>query len=196
MPELTISKSVLLTDLGLAINRYRTFTPGIYVCIHVPVVLDDQTRFVPGLVAQVNHGRLKQCEPEEHQFNGPPNFVFDVFDSSETNEYQTRRDAFAKFGVDEYVAVFADQAANCHWLRRNGETFEKMTPDENAVMKSRALPGLWFSTTHSNDQEGWALVGLIERGVTRLGHHEFMETILHKEGRDPEWGDWMPFESG
>ena len=58
MPELTTEKSVLLTDLALCVNHYRLFTPGIYVCLHVPVVLDENTRLVPGLIAMVNHGRL------------------------------------------------------------------------------------------------------------------------------------------
>ena len=45
MPELTTGQSVLLTDLAaLCINRYRLFTPGIYVCVHVPVEFDDGTR--------------------------------------------------------------------------------------------------------------------------------------------------------
>lgn len=196
MPELSISKSVLLTDLSFCINRYRHSTPGIYVCLHVPVELDDETRFVPGVVAMVNHGRLAQCEPIEHAFKGPPNFVLDVFDADELPEYETRKEAFARFGVTEYVAVFADENQTCHWNRHDGKGFVTIVPDENGVIKSKALPGLWFSTTFSKNSDKWALVGSLEQGVTRLGHHEFMETIWHKEGRKEEWGDWLPFESG
>ena len=49
-----------------------------YCCIHATVQLDDGTRFCPGIVMQVNHGPLKQCEPD-NGFKGPPNFVLDVF---------------------------------------------------------------------------------------------------------------------
>ena len=76
MPELSIGQSALLTDLTLCCNRYRLFTPGMYLCVHVPVILDDDTRFVPGLVAQFNHGRQKQCEPKSEAFVGPPNFYW------------------------------------------------------------------------------------------------------------------------
>jgi hypothetical protein len=143
----------------------------------------------------VNHGRLRQCEPEERGFVGPPNFVLDVFDSSELDEFELRRAAFGRFGVTEYVAIIADQS-RCHWNRYNGTDFESVTPDDNGVIKSLALPGLWFSTTNQDGCDSWGIVGPIENGVTRLGHHEFMETIWHKNGRDPDWGDWMPFESG
>ena len=115
MPELSLSKSVLLTDYGLCVNRYRLFTPGIYVCFHVPVILDDNTRIVPGLVAQVNHGRLKQCEATEDGFIGPPNFIFDVFDADELDEYESRKSSFEKHGVSEYVVLIADENQTCHW---------------------------------------------------------------------------------
>lgn len=196
MLELSLSKSVLLTDLGLCVNRYRTFTPGIYVCFHVPVILDAETRIVSGLVAQVNHGRLKQCEPKEDGFYGPPNFVLDVFNPDETAVYESRRATFEKHGVTEYVAVFTDDHQACHWNRHDGTGFEQVTPNGDGVIKSKALPGLWFSTTYVSDRDWWALKTLVEYGITRLGHHEFMETIWHKEGRKDEWGDWMPFESG
>ena len=160
------------------------------------MLLEPETRIVPGLVAMVNHGRLRQCEPEEHGFVGPPNFVLDVFDSSELDEYESRRTAFGQLGVTEYVAVIADPETKCHWNRHNGTNFDHVSPDENGTIKSKALPGLWFSTTYENGRDTWAIVGQIENGVTRLGHHEFMETIWHKNGRDPDWGDWMPFESG
>ena len=195
MPELSLTKSVLLTDLTLCINQYRLSTPGIYVCVHVPVILDD-ARFVPGLIAQVNHGRLKQCDATEDGFVGPPNLLLDVFAANELGEFETRKAAFDKAGVIEYVAVIADDDIRCHWLRHNGTDFEEIAPDENGVIKSKALPGLWFSTFHLKRRDWWALGDVIGRGMTRLGHHEFMETIWHKNGRDPNRGDWLPFESG
>lgn len=196
MLELSLNKSVLLTDLALCVNRYRLFTPGIYVCICIPVSLDDNTRFVAGLVAQVNHGRLKQCEATEGGFVGPPNFVLDVFESNELDEYDERKAAYGRFGVTEYVAVIDDGELRCEWNRHNGTDFEAISPDEAGVIKSKALPGLWFSPQHLANRDWWAMGVLIERGISRLGHHEFMETIWHKDGRKNDRGDWLPFEAG
>ncbi len=196
MPKLSLKQSVALTDLTTTINRYRQFTPGIYVCLHVPVLLHESSYIVPGLVAMVNHGRLKQCEPTDNGFQGPPNFVLDVFEEADRNEYKNRRSAFERVGVIEYVAVFLGAKAACFWNRLDGSEFEAVSPDERGVIKSKALPGLWFSTHREEGQESWSLGDGIEAGVTRLGHHEFMETIFHTDGRDPAWGDWMPFDAG
>ena len=160
------------------------------------MILDDNTRIVPGLVAQVNHGRLKQCEATEDGFIGPPNFIFDVFDADELDEYESRKSSFEKHGVSEYVVLIADENQTCHWNRHNGSKFESVSPDENGIIKSKALPGLWFSTNSAKDRDWWTLIDFVERGVTRVGHHELMETIFHKDGRKEEWGDWIPFDAG
>ena len=62
--ELDVGQSALLTDLAMCINYYRLFSPGLYCCVHATVQLDDGTRLCPGIVVQVNHGPLKQCDPE------------------------------------------------------------------------------------------------------------------------------------
>jgi hypothetical protein len=195
MPELTTTKSVLLTDLALCVNHYRLYTPGIYVCLHVPVTLDEHTRFVPGLVAMANHGRLKQCEPVEHGFEGPPNFILDVFDSEEMAEYESRKNTFEQFGVTEYVAVEDLDCPKIHWNRHNGLQFETGIPDGNGIIKSKALPGLWIPVEALSARDWWSILAAIERGVTRRGHHEFQETIWHKNGRPMQTTD-IPFEAG
>jgi hypothetical protein len=195
MPELTTAKSVLLTDLALCVNHYRLFTPGIYVCLHVPVVLDENTRIVPGLIAMVNHGRLKQCEPVTLGFEGPPNFVLDVFDADEMAEYKARRSDFERSGVTEYVVVENAERLRLHWNRHDGSRFVDAAADRNGVIKSKALPGLWIPVKALATRDWWAILSAIEYGVTRLGHHEFQESIWHKDGRSPDGGP-IPFEAG
>ncbi len=194
MPELSTSKSVLLTDLALCVNHYRLFTPGIYVCLHVPVELDDETRIVPGLISMVNHGRLRQCEPVERGFKGPPNFVLDVFAADEMAEYETRKALFERFGVVEYVAVEDADSPKLYWNRHNGERFETAVADRNGIIKSKALPGLWVSPQALACRDWWTILMHIDRGVTRLGHHEFQETIWHKDIRGEEKP--IPYDAG
>jgi hypothetical protein len=42
---------------------------------------------------------------------------------------------------------------------------------------SAALPGLWIPSSALRRRDWWALMGAIARGVSRLGHHEFMDAI-------------------
>src|SRR5262245_39585375 len=107
IPELDIGQSALLTDLAMCINYYRLFSPGLYCCVHATIELGDDKRICPGVVAMVNHGRLKQCDPgpDYERFKGPPNFVLDVFPGHDLLDYEHRRECFESHGVIEYVAV-------------------------------------------------------------------------------------------
>ena len=89
MPDdLGISPSATLTDVAMCINHHRLATPRIYVCVHATVQLTADTRLVPGLIAQVNYGKHKQCDAGDYKhFSAPPSFVFDVFKQGEIDGY-------------------------------------------------------------------------------------------------------------
>jgi len=174
--ELDVGQSALLTDIAMCINYYRLFSPGLYCCIHAAVQLDDVTRFCPGVVVQVNHGQLKQCEPDDC-FKGPPNFVLDVFPGEDMLDYEQRRDCFERHGVIEYVALRLTEPVEWIWNRLIDGKFVAIETADNELIMSTALPGLWIPAQALKHRNWWAVMGAIERGVSRVGHHDFMDTI-------------------
>ena len=167
MAELGVHQSALLTDLALCINRYRLFSPGWYVCVMAPVRLSAEESEVPGLVAMVNYGRAKQCEVRDEVFHGPPNFVLDVFYSSEDADYVRRRERFARAGVQEYLVAFDGEPVDLRWHQLIAGDYRLMEPDDDGVYRSRALPNLWMPRAALQDRDWWAVLGCIERGVSR-----------------------------
>ena len=149
---------------------------GLYCCVHATVQLDDGTRFCPGIVVQVNHGQLKQCEPER-LFQGPPNFVLDVFPGDDLLDYEHRRECFERHGVIEYVAVRLTEPVEWIWNRLIDGKFSVIETADNELIMSTALPGLWIPSHALKHRDWWAIMGAIARGVSRVGHHEFMDTI-------------------
>jgi hypothetical protein len=179
IPEIGVSESALLTDLAMCINYYRLFSPGLYCCVHAPVQLDDSTRLYPGIIVMVNHGKLKQCDPgpDYDCFHGPPNFVLDVFPATDLADYHQRRSAFERAKVLEYVAVRLTDPVSWIWNRLVDGQFTEIETADNDCIMSTALPGLWIPTLALKERDWWSIMGAIARGVTRIGHHEFMETI-------------------
>ncbi|HKD37091.1 MAG TPA: hypothetical protein VKB78_09830 [Pirellulales bacterium] len=173
--ELDVGQSALLTDIAMCINYYRLFSPGLYCCIHPTVQFDDGKRFCPGVVVQVNHGPLKQCEPDDC-FKGPPNFVLDVI-RDDMLEYEQRRSCFERHGVIEYVALRDTEPVEWIWNRLIDGKFSVIETEEHELIMSTALPGLWISSVALKNRNWWAIMATIARGVSRVGHHEFMDTI-------------------
>jgi hypothetical protein len=183
--ELDVGQSALLTDLAMCINYYRLFSPGCYCCVHVTVQLDDNIRLCPGIVVQVNHGPLKQSTPGPSYdvFQGPPNFVLDVF-GDDLSDYEHRRECFERARVIEYVAVRLSEPLEWTWHRLIDGKFAVIEAADNELIMSAALPGLWIPAGALKRRDWWAVMGAIGRGVSRLGHHEFMDTIW--KDRSPE----------
>ena len=181
-PGLDIGQSALLTDIAMCINYYRLFSPGLYCCIHATVELNDGARFCPGIIVQVNHGPLNQCDAGDH-FKGPPNFVLDVFPEADMLDYEHRRECFQRAGVIEYVAVRLAEPVEWIWNRLIDGKFSAIETAENELIMSAALPGLWIPSYALKHRNWWAVMGAIARGVSRVGHHEFMDTIW-KAGND------------
>ncbi|RLS58908.1 MAG: hypothetical protein DWH91_01535 [Planctomycetota bacterium] len=179
IPEIGLSESALLTDIAMCLNYYRLFSPGLYCCVHAPLQLDDQTRLRPGVVVMVNHGELKQCDPgpDYDCFHGPPNFVLDVFPGDDMQNYQDRRSAFERARVLEYVAVQDSDPVSWIWNRLVDGKFIEIETADNEPLMSTALPGLWIPTWAFKQRDWWSIMAAIARGVTRIGHHDFMETI-------------------
>jgi hypothetical protein len=177
--ELDVGQSALLTDIAMCINYYRLFSPGLYCCIHATVQLDDETRFCPGIVVQVNHGQFKQCDPGPSYdcFKGPPNFVLDVFPGDDLLDYEYRRDCFERNHVIEYVAVRHAEPVEWIWNRLIDGKFSVIETGENELIMSTALPGLWIPSNTLKHRDWWAVMGAIARGVSRIGHHDFMNAI-------------------
>jgi hypothetical protein len=177
--ELDVGQSALLTDLAMCINYYRLFSPGLYCCVHATVQLDENTRFCPGVIVQVNHGQCKQCDPgpEYDCFKGPPNFVLDVFPKDDMLDYDQRRACFERTQVIEYVAVRLTEPVEWIWNRLIDGKFSVIESAENELIMSTALPGLWIPSHALKHRDWWAIMGAIARGVSRAGHHDFMDTI-------------------
>ena len=195
--ELDVGQSALLTDLAMCINYYRLFSPGCYCCVHATVRLDDGTQFCPGIVVQVNHGPLKQCDPGPSYdcFKGPPNFVLDVF-GDDLLDYEQRRDCFERARVIEYVVVQLKEPVEWIWNRLINGKFSVIETAENELIMSTALPGLWISPQALKHRNWWAVMGAIERGVSRLGHHEFMDTIWNERTQEQTRQAIHDYQSG
>ena len=81
-----------------------------------------------------------------------------------------------KSGVLEYVAWFNSSELPI-WNRLINGKFKKIKEDENGLIKSEALPGMWIPTKPLKNRDWWVVMATISHGITRRGHRDFMATI-------------------
>ena len=177
MEKWSIGKSATLTDIAMCINKYRILTPGLYACINIGVKVNGHIEY-PDLMVMVNSGSKKQCEPdyENNCFNGPPNFVVDIEEDSSSPSLKSRKKLFASSGVEEYLVV-NEALTRIEWNRLIKGEFQEIYPDENGMIRSSGLPGLWIPIDELKKRDYWAVMASIEHGATRAEHHKLMQTI-------------------
>ena len=71
------------------------------------------------------------------------------------------------------------------WNRLIEGKFSAVATADTELIMSAALPGLWIPTYALKHGNWWAIMAAIARGVSRVGHHQFMDTICGKP-RTPE----------
>lgn len=100
----------------------------------------------------VNHGPLKRASPEpDYQvFRGAPNFIVDVFDSD---------------------------PLSWNWHAIGNTDDQLLAANDDGVIRSKALPGLWVPETAFQTRDWWMVMASTTRGVTRRGHHQLIDTI-------------------
>jgi hypothetical protein len=88
--------------------------------------------------------------------------------------------------VIEYVAVRLMEPLEWIWNRLIDGKFSEIKTADNELIMSTALPGLWIPSYALKHGNWWAIMGAIARGVSRVGHHEFMDTICKGGNRTRE----------
>lgn len=181
MEKWSIGKSATLTDIAMCINKYRILTPGLYACINIGVKINGHIEY-PDLIVMMNSGNKKQCEPdyENNYFNGPPNFIVDIQEDISSELIKSRKKLFASSGVEEYLIV-NEGLTKVEWNRLIKSEFQEIYPDDDGIIKSSGLPGLWIPINGLKKRDYWAVMASIEHGTTRIEHHKLMQTIWKKD---------------
>ena len=183
MNNWSIGKSATLADIVMCLNEYRVRTVGLYACVNVGVKLGDV--FVnPDFMVMINKGSHKQCKPdyEKDYFVGPPNFILDIHNDLNSQFIKERKELFESAGVQEYIVIHENlefvqwnrlEKSKLFWKNK----FHEVQPDENGIIKSSSLPGLWIPIDALKKRDNWRVMASIEQGLTRREHHDLMDTI-------------------
>jgi hypothetical protein len=66
-----------------------------------------------------------------------------------------------------YFVAFDDQPVKLLWHRLDGAAYRLVEPDEDGILRSRALPNFWLPLKAIQERDWWGALGCIERGVSR-----------------------------
>lgn len=165
--------SNLVTWLGL----YHAKTPATTVGDNATVRLDFENEVQPDILLRLDSSRGgKSYVTDDDYIEGPPELIVEIVASSAAYDLHTKRRAYARNGVQEYLAVqIYERRINWYVLREG--VYKLLTPDENGLLRSEIFPGLWLNIEAFWANDLASILATLEAGVATSNHTEFVSHL-------------------
>jgi Uma2 family endonuclease len=158
-------------------GTYLAATPGVEAGDNATLRLDNSNRPQPDILLRIDraHGGHSFIAPDDYLV-GAPELIIEVAASSVNYDMHTKKEVYARNGVQEYLVALTYDCA-FHWfVLREGE-YEALQPDEHGILRSEVFPGLWLqpAALFANDLAG--LLAVLQRGLASPEHADFVDRL-------------------
>jgi len=133
-------------SFNVVAGYYRSMTPGLAAGESVSTRLDALNEVQPDSHIRIDESRGGQSKVLVSEsgkrtiIQGAPEFVAEVANSSRSIDFGRKLDAYLRAGVKEYLVLnIADRELRWFSLPARVE----LIPDDDGVIRSKVLPGLW-----------------------------------------------------
>jgi Uma2 family endonuclease len=156
--------------------HYQRFTPGLRGVTNVSTVLGDDSEVQPDLQLRIREEWGGQARVEGGYVVGAPELVIEIGDSSRSRDLGSKKVAYEKAGVLEYLFVGLDPK-EIRWFARHEGTFQEIPESDDGIYRSRAFPGLWLDAKALFAEDLNALIGALELGLATPQHAAFVADL-------------------
>ena len=159
------------------VGTYTAHTPGLVAGDNESIVLDEDNEFQPDLFIGIDSIRGGQLtDTEKGPLAGVPEFIVEIAASSASYDLHSKFDVYLRSGVQEYLVLLAYEREMRFFRLEEGE-FRSVQPNEDGVLRSRVLPGLWFRSDWFWEGRMSELLQLVQEGLASREHQEFAANL-------------------
>lgn len=159
------------------LNFYLMATPGLVGADNATVRLDLENEVQPDALVYLEPELGGQAYVgEDGYLEGAPEFIAEVAASTVAYDLHDKWRAYARNGVQEYLAVQVYEEQIDWFILREGR-YETLRPDENGILKSEVFPGLWLNGPAFWKKDMAALKLTVEEGLKSPEHAAFLERL-------------------
>ncbi len=156
---------------------YRAATPRVRVFDNTSLRLDADNEPQPDVMVWIDDPEKRAPPiPEDSIPEITPDLIVEVAASSAAYDLNNKLKVYRRNGVQEYLALLVyEQEARWHaW--REGE-YELLTPDEEGVLRSEVLPGLWLQPARFWAGDLAGVLEILQQGLASPEHEAFVERL-------------------
>ncbi len=165
--------SRIMTWLGV----YQALTPGVDLSDAPTVRLDLDNEPQPDAVLLIKPAAGGQTRlSREGYIEGAPELVVEVAASSVAIDTGTKKQAYRRNGVLEYI-IWQSYENQLEWFQLVEGAYQLLLPDEMGVIRSQTFPGLWLAVNDLLADNMARVLEVVQEGVRSAEHQAFVEAI-------------------
>ena len=156
---------------------YELATPGVESADNCTVRLDLDNEPQPDCFLRIvpEHGGRSRTSDDDY-VEGAPELVVEVTASSESYDLHSKKNAYRRNGVMEYVVVLTEEQRILWFLLHEGQ-YAEITPDSAGIYHSAVFPGLWLDGAALLAGDLARVKAVLQQGLATADHVEFVKKL-------------------
>jgi Uma2 family endonuclease len=135
--EVTLSHGRFHSILSFWLGVYAMGAPGRIAAMSSAWLMEPEN------VPQPDVTLRKRREGDGRYGSGAPELIVEIAVYSYSRDLGVKKRLYERMGVREYIVVVPDEDYLV-WFQHTPEGFQKLTPGEDGIFRSRTFPGLWL----------------------------------------------------
>ena len=169
--------------LMLTIPTYAGHTPGVLFGGEPSVRMGAASMPQPDGVLRVTEEYGGRSRVEKGYVVGGPEFVAEVSGSSEGYDLREKKDLYLSAGVHEYLNwSVLDERIVLFRLERG--TYVTVDPSTDGLLKSLAMPGLWFDPAAMLRGDSLRVMEVLHLGLASPEHQAFIQELKDRRAKE------------
>jgi Uma2 family endonuclease len=165
------------SHLNFWLSAYEGSTRGVEAGDNSTIRLDLLNERQPDclLFVQPEYGGQVRIN-EDGYIEGAPELVAEVAASSVDLDLGTKRDAYRRNGVREYI-VWRVLDQRIEWYVLRNDAFELNVPQADGTLRSQVFPGLWLDPASLIRGDVNQVLTVVQQGLASPEHHEYVARL-------------------
>ena len=153
--------------------HYQARTPGVEVADNATARLDMDNEPQPDAMLFIapELGGQVRISPDDY-VEAAPELVAEVASSSASYDLNTKRHAYRRSGVQEYI-VWRVLEQQLDWFILRGGRYEPLAADDRGLVRSATFPGLWLDPAALLRGDLAATLQVLDEGLSTPEHAAF-----------------------
>lgn len=165
------------------IGLYCAETLGVIAADNSTLRLDMDNEPQPDLSVWIDELFGGQATVSDDDYlEGAPELLIEVAASTAAYDLHDKLNAYCRNGVQEYL-VLQIYEQKVTWYRWQEGRYQPMTPDEQGVLRSQVLPGLWLDPARFWAGDLAGVLAVLRQGLASPEHVEFVSAL---QARSPQ----------